>query len=255
MMGAMADRVGRAGVAVGAILVLVGVLIPQFGVAQSRLAGTVLDGDTGRPVAGAIVSLQAQRPLSVTTDQEGRFILEGMPEGIYPMAIRHLAYQTVDQGIEIVGGGRVTYVTVRLNREIVALSPIEVTVDQRPTMGRLGEVYDRMELMQRLGQGSFFTRDALERWGTQRVSDMLGSLPGVSAYQGVISIRDGCGDPLYYLDGVRTRLAPGERLDNLVRVAEIEAVEVYRRPSETPGEFGGPASNCGVVVIWTRRGL
>ncbi len=53
---------------------------------------------------------------------------------------------------------------------------------------------------------------------------------------------------------------PAERseiaLDDFVEPNDVEAVEVYRRASEVPVQFGGmsTATQCGVIVIWTRRG-
>lgn len=38
-----------------------------------------------------------------------------------------------------------------------------------------------------------------------------------------------------------------------LRAEDIEGIEVYRGPSELPGEFMGPDSRCGVIAIWTRR--
>jgi hypothetical protein len=49
---------------------------------------------------------------------------------------------------------------------------------------------------------------------------------------------------------------PGPTLDDLVSPREIEAMEVYRSSSQIPARFGGagPATRCGVIVVWTRRG-
>lgn len=37
-------------------------------------------------------------------------------------------------------------------------------------------------------------------------------------------------------------------------VPEYQAVEAYRSAAEVPTEFSGASSQCGVVVLWTRRG-
>ena len=37
-----------------------------------------------------------------------------------------------------------------------------------------------------------------------------------------------------------------------VMARELEAVEVYRGPSETPVEYQGTGSGCGVMMLWTR---
>lgn len=37
-----------------------------------------------------------------------------------------------------------------------------------------------------------------------------------------------------------------------IMARELEAVEVYRGPSETPVEYQGTGSGCGVMMLWTR---
>jgi hypothetical protein len=59
-----------------------------------------------------------------------------------------------------------------------------------------------------------------------------------------------------YLDGLllsKNAGVPLPDIDQFVPVEWVEAIEVYRRPSEIPAEFLGNAA-CGVVAIWTRRG-
>ncbi len=37
-------------------------------------------------------------------------------------------------------------------------------------------------------------------------------------------------------------------------VNELDAIEVYRSAAELPSEFGGTVGECGVIVLWSRRG-
>jgi hypothetical protein len=85
-----------------------------------------------------------------------------------------------------------------------------------------------------------------------------------------IAGRLGC-SPLVFLDGHRLRgegglveemrgtrtlgnNPPGPIIDDYISLSQIAAVEVYRGASDVPGEFREPGSNCGAVVIWSRRG-
>jgi hypothetical protein len=56
-----------------------------------------------------------------------------------------------------------------------------------------------------------------------------------------------------YLDGVQVRDLFDLPIDNLISPSLVHAVEVYRRASELPAEFGGSDARCGVAAIWTRR--
>jgi hypothetical protein len=40
---------------------------------------------------------------------------------------------------------------------------------------------------------------------------------------------------------------------NSINPAQIEAIEFYASPAETPLKYSKMESHCGVVVIWTRR--
>ena len=48
-------------------------------------------------------------------------------------------------------------------------------------------------------------------------------------------------------------MTQGEDMDALFKPNEIEAIEVYVSAIDTPIQFQGPQSQCGTVVIWTKR--
>ncbi len=219
------------------------------------MTGVIVDGETGEPVAGAFVLLQSTPPRVAESDPDGRFVLSGMSAGTYPLQVRHLGYRTVEHPLEVAGEADMTRVTVELHRQTVAVAPIIVEVERRSVTGPLAGVYERVDQMRRLGQGRFFGREEMERWGVNRVSDVLGTVPGVLLLPGQIILNRLCGrPPLYYLDGMPLRMEAGDHLDRWVHPSQVEIVEVYRRASEVPGEYGGSSAQCGVIAVWTRRG-
>lgn len=40
-------------------------------------------------------------------------------------------------------------------------------------------------------------------------------------------------------------------IENYVSIADIQAVEVFSGPSETPMEYNTTGASCGVILIWT----
>ena len=56
--------------------------------------------------------------------------------------------------------------------------------------------------------------------------------------------------PMIWLDGQR---AAGLEIDDL-RSGDIQAIEMYRGASTTPPQFAtAGVTQCGAVVVWTRR--
>ncbi|MFC1791532.1 hypothetical protein ACFL0I_03600 [Gemmatimonadota bacterium] len=41
---------------------------------------------------------------------------------------------------------------------------------------------------------------------------------------------------------------------NLIPPSDIQAIEIYHGPADTPGQYLDSRSQCGVILIWTRRG-
>ena len=83
-----------------------------------RLRGTVLDGETGKPAAGAIVRLTPRQPLgaglivpSTTAGPDGTFEVKGMTSGAYSMLVNFgrtgTAYMVIEAGEADVNGIKV----------------------------------------------------------------------------------------------------------------------------------------------------
>jgi large repetitive protein len=65
---------------------------------SAHLAGTVVEADSGKPLADAVVSSErqgaARRLTTATSDSAGRFAIEGLDPGVYHVTARKPAYQT-----------------------------------------------------------------------------------------------------------------------------------------------------------------
>jgi len=107
------------------------------------------------------------------------------------------------------------------------------------------------------GHGRFITREDIVQRNPMRILDMIRFLPGVrSDCRGLMcQVRlnqdpSGC-PPAVFVDDQWTSLSV---LDN-TPPTDIEGIEIYRGPSETPSEINNEAARCGgAIAIWTRRG-
>jgi hypothetical protein len=157
------------------------------------------------------------------------------------------------------------------------LAPIEVKARPDPPRG-MG-IRESFEERRRLGFGKFIDSTVLRANEHRRMVDLLRGIPGIQfLWVPVLDCtlpRSRCPRELYarstrtsrvsgscfasiYEDGrmIYRSDGPGNPPDwsREFSINEYEAVEVYRSAAEVPIEFGGPASQCGVVVLWTRRG-
>jgi hypothetical protein len=135
----------------------------------------------------------------------------------------------------------------------------------------------------RIGLGSFLTRDQLAKQEGRTLSDILAGLRGVAIQQGrgghgwiaskriapslhatttyiperfeeLQGLKAGCYAQVYLDQMLMNPERPTRPFDvNTIPPEQIEAIEFYAAPSETPTKYGKLNSNCGVLQIWTKR--
>lgn len=251
------------------LLLLLGVPHPlgaQEG--SASVHGTVRAAESGEPIQNAVVILDGEAQAALT-DSAGSFMLARLDPGRHLLEVSHLGRRSKQVTVDLAAGQAVE-VSLSVEIEPVELPGLEVSVERRVD-GKMAGFYRRMER----GAGHFITSDELAKIPGHRVSGAMrrvpnvnvrpcdqagsGAPPGcmrVSMRRKAPSIRfsgQNC-QPHYYLDGARIQLPRDEGGVNALDLTQLEAVEVYRGPSEIPAQYGGSDAQCGVVLFWTRTG-
>ena len=240
---------------------------PQVVLAQDEeqgvLTGRAMDLDSEEPVISASVELlhSGEAEVSVATDSQGRFRFENVPEGTYEIRGEALGYESVETpSFEFVEGDT-TEVVLWMDVDAVPLAPLEIRAEASSAhqSSALQGFYDRKG---RDMGGRFLTRDDVEQSTPARTSDLLQRMGGFQVTgSNIVNRRLGC-VPSIYLDGMRifdqsrssdSGSTEAFRAVNLTSPSDVEGIEVYMGPSTVPGQFLGPTSGCGVILIWTRR--
>jgi len=213
------------------------------------VTGVVVDS-AGAAITHAVISVVGQ-PLRVITDSAGRFRLQPVPPGLRLFAVRALGYRPIMWTLTLEPGqsakGR-----IGLHRiDIAVVLPELTVVGEQYVPARIADFYQR----RRFGLGHYMDREDIERRNAFMVTDLLEGMAGVRVFHNsgnpfmsqVAFLR--CERIGVYLDGSRLWGDPGENL-SLINPADVEAMEVYRGPSELPAEF--MSDNCAAIVVWTR---
>jgi carboxypeptidase family protein len=246
-------------------------------------AGIVVTDSTRVPIAGAEVALPELKK-SVFTDARGEFRITGIAAGDQHVVVRRIGYGAADTHVAFRGSETVERRVV-LGRAVV-LEPVVVTdlVFER-AMASFDE-------HRRVGLGHFVARAEIAKYDGMKLGTVLQQLPGIDLRHGqdhgtFVSSRraprplcphneprraacmeshgfylegdDGAPVACYsliWLDGVLINGArePTEPFDvDRYAPQQVQAVEFYAGAAETPPEYSRAGSNCGVLVIWTRR--
>ena len=241
------------------------------------LMGRVLADLDATPIENAEVSIPALGK-RVMTSADGAFLIRDITEGIQEINVRRLGYRHGRAWVNF-GAARMVERNFLLGRA-TALDTIAVTA-QRSMEG--------FEERKTVGLGHFVTRAQLEKAENFDLSTVLARLPGmrlirVGAAAYAVSGRSNADsfvlqqqfcnrirfegrapDPpqdcacfaQVYLDNVLLYgAAAGEMVPDInnIPVIAIEAMEYYSGPSQAPVQFARLNSNCGILVIHTRRG-
>ncbi|MDB4884433.1 MAG: TonB-dependent receptor plug [Gemmatimonadetes bacterium] len=219
------------------------------GVRALQLTGTatvsgVVRGAGGRPIGGVDVRVVNAQPVTQTDDQ-GRFVLGGLPSGTQLLLIRRIGYLIGDVAVELRPGRNVAQ-DVQLHR-VVSLDSMRV-VAQRARYAEFEENRRNNPF------GHFLTGDQIEQRHVREVGQLLehlagfsvsGSGPDARVYSNMAkSSRSNCAEANVVVDG------SDHGHINYVPPLEVAAIEAYPEAAGAPAQY---RAECGLIVIWTKK--
>lgn len=212
---------------------------------SSAIRGQLTTRQTHEPIGGATVVV-AGTPVATTSDSSGHFALTGLASGIYTLTIRAVGYAPRTWRLALQPRQVLTY---SFELDLLPYQLPEVVVK-----GKGPSRFADFELRRQSGNGYFLTKEQIERRDPATLIDMLATVRGVvqvctsnDCVAKMVRSPPGC-YPQYFVDG-------NESTTYFARHTpprDIQGLEIYRGASETPGEFLGSNSGCGVIVIWTK---
>jgi beta-lactamase regulating signal transducer with metallopeptidase domain len=222
---------------------------------RPRITGTLREVDSNRPIQGARLALVDERGVTlgaVITDRNGAFSIAAPGPGDYNMATSALGYQEMTFGVEV--NDDVT-VSLPIKPTPLPISGLVVVADAALTATGF---YERSQA----GVGRFFgPKEIAEAVDARIVTDLLRTVPRVSVlpepsgYRVAMSGPTGQCGPRIFVDWMLVS-PDGRQLDQTVPLGSLEALEVYRSPSQTPLQWSGnlqTSGPCGAIVAWTKR--
>jgi hypothetical protein len=234
-------------------------VVPSLRAQKQMIVGTVIDDATRLPIADALVTLVDiyDRPQgrAVRADSVGGFTITVTRAGWYKMKSQRLGYLPVTTARFNIAEDELHKYQIWMSAQIYILAPL--TIVEKPVA--IFNKLEGFEWRKSHNSGFFMDREDIVQRGPVQATDLLTGIAGVRIqYDGfAASIRMIRGSsecsPVVYLDGLKVRIDPVETLNQL-DPQFLHGVEVYKGPSQIPGEFAGSDASCGVVVIWTRRG-
>ena len=216
------------------------------GQSSGSIAGTTIDAQTGMPIVGASITIPTLSR-SVVSDDAGHFLYSTLDAGSYVVQVHAVGYIPSAKAFDIATGQSVTH-TFQLTT-VPPVLPNVVVKGHSASVGRRFEDFDRRRAE---GRGQFLTRAQIQSQTAINLSDLLQTMRGIRTDCVGFTCRvetsrsaHGCA-PAYFVDGrMSTTFGPS------TPVKDIQGLEVYLGPSETPAEYLGPDSGCGVIGIWT----
>lgn len=264
-------------IAVSSILLLSDLLAGTVQ-AQSQFSGRVYAEPNMQVLSDVEVTIAELAKLARTNDR-GNFTLVGISPGTYTVVARRIGYARFES--------RITFGADEKIERAIVLPPV-APLD---TMKVVGDYDLPLSFIENKGAGlgHFLTRADLESRDGQRLSNILAQFPGVGIVRGrgsqswilskryvlpISTSRKSAPPSVYiptdyeknsgmivgcyarvYLDGVLLNGGPtADPVDvNEYLVKGIEAIEYYDGAAQTPSRYARLNSNCGVLVIHTRR--
>jgi hypothetical protein len=239
------------------------IVVSSDATAQAILRGVVRD-TSGRALAGAQVLLDGSK-YQARTDSGGGYSISADP-GSHTVLFRQLGYEPQEKRTRLVRGEVVVVNATLVRSEAPELDTVTVRGARPRGVGR-----EAFEERRALGLGKFVDSAQIRKWESRRTSEVLREL-GVRmwATKGAIQQEyaanpiklNNQGQPSCFmtviLDGTTIYRSgsnmPPPDFRREFQLMSLESIEVYRGGAQVPQEFSGRGVDCGVIVLWTRRG-
>jgi hypothetical protein len=229
--------------------------------------------DTGlRPLAGAEVSI-LRTTLKLTTQQNGRFRVNGVPAGQYILIVKRIGYRPASAVIDVPAEDTVRLAYTLEKTDYSTMDTVRVITQS--VSARMAEFEQR----RRFGIGEFMGPEEIDRRAAVFATELMRKFTTVNV-QAVQSSR-GIYQVYYPVSRRATgsvtpqQSAPGEEpipanvcvltvfvdnvmmptpfnLDLLPTPKDLQGIEVYAGAATVPAQFAGLNRGCGVMLVWTK---
>jgi hypothetical protein len=218
---------------------------PASGRSVQVISGTLVDFDTGKPVAGRSVALltEARDRVGepVVTDERGDFTLRTSRSGDVRLMAGGDNYRVSTTPPFHVSPNELVVVRLFVSGSQGVLAPLGVASRVLPQHIGVASLAGFTYRRERAQGGQFFRAVDIAHHGARSIAELLSGVGGLGST---------CAAS-YYIDGVQ---ATGDvtRTLNSLEVNRLFGIEIYTRESDFPDLYVDPPS-CAVVVIWTKR--
>jgi TonB-linked SusC/RagA family outer membrane protein len=227
------------------------------------VVGRIVDGQTGRPVATAQVTV-AGTGLGAIVDAEGRFRIDNVPVGSREVRAIRIGYQTASAVVTVMAGTPVS-IELRLSETAIALDAIVVTGTAGDTRRKaIGNAVSSVSADETLAKAPAVNVTELLQAKTPGLTLIPGS--GTAGTGSNFRLRGASSvyantSPTVYVDGVRIHSGGSGNFDvfgqntsalDAINPADIESVEVIKGPAAAT--LYGAEAAAGVIQIITKKG-
>ncbi len=137
--------------------------------AQSKITGTVVDGQTNEPLPGANVLLKGTQN-GAATDFDGKFTLNVAP-GTYTLLVSYVGYDDYSQTVSVRAGQTLNLGKIKMNPSAESLSQITI----------VGVADIAKERLTPVAQSTIKAAEIQENLGTKELPEVLNYTPSVYA--------------------------------------------------------------------------
>ena len=228
------------------------------------IAGTVVNLDTGSPIAGVPIALlsDSRDPIGdpVESDDRGEFTIRTDKAGPIRMRTGNIGFQAVTSPIIPLAADEVLIVKLFVSPTQPVLAPLAVAARIGPQTFGVSSLGGFAYRRERGLAGVFFRHEEIRRAGATTLADLMRGLPGVTvggpAPADTITFPGGADlprcRPAFYVNG-KPLVGDTERAIGSLALDGVFGVEIYTSETDIPAVFADAGAECGLVGVWMKR--